>query len=288
MRKLILILTVVLLFSSCRHNKARPIADKFANINETLKSGELSKDSAVSLLTSAINYYKKNGYYKKISSLYKMLLSNRVYANIYTDSVYSFALKMQSMKNDSIAIGLMSEILNSNPNFNMKGEYTYIVNYYKNSPNELYATKIIKEILPGIKSKSLKITLYKDIIDVYEDLKINILAFQYSQKAIEEVGDDPDILYRYGDISYKIAKNKFESNDYSAALFYVNKTISAGLPESIQDDAFLLKGKIYFKEKLYKKAMLAFNRVLELNPYRQGVTVKSAQKYINEIEDKEF
>ncbi|RKX64623.1 hypothetical protein DRP44_07985 [candidate division TA06 bacterium] len=289
MKKTFVIIALFLLIISCNKEKQPNITiDKFSNINETLKSGELSKDSVSSLLKKAIDYYKTNNNYDRIASIYKTLLLNDRYAKIYTDSVYSFALKMKAMKNDSIAVKLLSLILDNNPYYDMKKQYRYVVNYYMNSQNKLYATKIIKEILPVVKSKKLKIQLYKDIIDIYDDLDINMLAFEYCKKAIEDVGEDPDILYRLGDVSYKIAIKKYETKDYSAALFYVNKTISAGLPESIQDNAYLLKGEIYFDEGLYKKATHAFKKVLELNPYRQGQTVKIAQKYINEIEDKEL
>lgn len=288
MKKLIVILAFVLFFASCNRRPRQTAIDKFSNINETLKSGELSKDSVSSLLKTAIDYYTNNNSYDRIASIYQGLLENDKYAPIYMNSAYSFALKMKDMKNDSIAAKLFSFILDSKPDYNMNGKYEYVVNYYMNSQNELYATKIIKEILPVVKSTKLKIQLYKDIIDVYNDLDINMLAFEYCKKAIEGVGEDPDILYRFGDVSYKIATKKYETKDYSAALFYVNKTITAGLPESIQDDAYLLKGEIYFNEGLYKKSMEAFKKVLELNPYRQGQTVKTAQKYINEIEDKEL
>ncbi len=288
MKKLLIFLSIIILVSSCKKNAKKVQIDKYKNITSNFSTEALSKDSIASIMKNAVNYYTSNGEYDRITSIYLSLISNDRYAKTYIDSAYSFALKMKAMKNDSLAVKLLSSILDKQPDYNIDGNYLYIINFYMKSDNELYATKIIKEVLPITKSKKLKIELYKDIIDVYTDLDIDMLAFQYSKKAIEDVGDDPDILYRYGDISYKIGKRKYETKDYSAALFYINKTISAGLPESIQDDAYLLKGEIYFDEGLYDKAKIAFNKVLELNPYRQGQTVKTAQKYINEIEDKEL
>jgi len=289
MNKILTVLLVIVLCSAC-NKKSNNTTDRIKAFENQITMSNISRDSILKFSKILLEDYKKSDNTENITKIYTILLQNidiKDSSNLL-DTIYAFGNKLEKMKYDSLAIRIYCKILNEKPNYKMNKKYKYILEYLKSNDRELYATKIIKEILPSINRKSIKVYLYLNLIDIYINMNLLELASEYCTKAITDIGSNPGILFRYGEISYKQAQTAFSEKKYSIALFYIHKTIKAGLPESIIDDSYLLKGKIYFQQNLYKQAKTAFNKVIELHPYLQGNVVKEARNYLNQIEDKEL
>ncbi len=289
MNKILSILFVIVLCNAC-NRQSDSTTDRIKAFENQITMSNISEDSILKLSINLLKDYNKSNNIGKITEIYTMLLQKtdiKDSSNLL-DIIYAFGNKLERMKHDSLAIQIYCKLLNEKPDYEMNKKYRYILEYLKSNDRKLYATKIVKEILPFMNKKSIKVYLYLDLIDIYTDMNLLKLASEYCNKAINDIGSNPDILFRYGEISHKQAQSAFSEKKYSIALFYINRTIVAGLPESIMDDSYLLKGKIYFQQNLYKQAKTAFNKVIELHPYLQGNVVKEAQNYLNQIEDKEL
>lgn len=289
MNKILAILLVIVLCNAC-NKKSNKTTDRMKAFENQITMSNISRDSILKFSKNLVKDYNKSNNIERITEIYTMLLQNidiKDSSNLL-DTIYDFGNKLKRMKYDSLAIQIYCKLLNENPNYKMNKKYKYILEYLKSNDRKLYATKIIKEILPSINKRSIKVYLYLNLIDIYMDMNLLELASEYCIKSITDIGSNPDILFRYGEISYKQAQTAFSEKKYSLSLFYINKTITAGLPESIIDDSYLLKGKIYFQQNLYKQAKTAFNKVIELHPYLQGNVVIEARNYLNQIEDKEL
>lgn len=89
--------------------------------------------------------------------------------------------------------------------------------------------------------------------------------------------------WRRGNCSFQLATQAHEQGRLTQALDLLDTVTELGAPESVQDQAWFLRGEIQFAVGDRDAALEAYRRVLELNPARTGQLVRRAQRRIDEI-----
>lgn len=89
--------------------------------------------------------------------------------------------------------------------------------------------------------------------------------------------------WHIGNCSYRLAQEARDQGRFEHALEYLDAVLELGLPENIQDQAWLDAGELYYALGRQNEALVAFRRVVELNPSLTGQLVERAQRRIDEI-----
>ncbi len=89
--------------------------------------------------------------------------------------------------------------------------------------------------------------------------------------------------WHIGNCSYVLARRAMDEGRAEQALEHLAVVLELGLPENIQDQAWLDSGELLYALGRYDEALVAYRRVLDLNPSLTGRLVERAQRRIDEI-----
>jgi tetratricopeptide (TPR) repeat protein len=92
-----------------------------------------------------------------------------------------------------------------------------------------------------------------------------------------------DARWNIGNCAYAAARTAHQSGDPERALQQAQVVIDLGVPENLLDEAWFLRGEIFYSLGRNEEAMAAYQRVLDLNPTRTGQLVDRAQRQIDII-----
>ncbi len=92
-----------------------------------------------------------------------------------------------------------------------------------------------------------------------------------------------DARWRIGNCAYSAARSAHQAGDPARALTQLQVVIDLGVPENLVDEAWYMRGDIMYALGRSDEAMLAYQRVLDLNPGRSGQLVDRAQRQIDII-----
>lgn len=97
-------------------------------------------------------------------------------------------------------------------------------------------------------------------------------------------GDDvPDARWHIGNCSFREAQDAHQAGNLTAALPLLRTVTSLGVPSNLQDQAWFMSGDILYALGRADEALRAYQRVLDLNPSRNGALVERAQRQIDRI-----
>lgn len=106
-------------------------------------------------------------------------------------------------------------------------------------------------------------------------------------EAYARQGDRDDLVsearWRQGNCSFRLATEAHEQGRLTETLEFLDTVTELGVPESVQSQAWFLRGEIQFAVGDGDAALEAYRRVLDLNPARTGQLVRRAQRRIDEI-----
>ncbi|MBI4543842.1 MAG: tetratricopeptide repeat protein [Gemmatimonadetes bacterium] len=89
--------------------------------------------------------------------------------------------------------------------------------------------------------------------------------------------------WHIGRCSFELAREARAGGQLGPALQYLDRVLQLGVPENLQDQAWFERGEILLTVGRPDEALVAFRKVLELNPARTGQLVERAQRRIDEI-----
>jgi len=89
--------------------------------------------------------------------------------------------------------------------------------------------------------------------------------------------------WHIGNCSYVLAGSAMDEGRAEQALAHLAVVLELGVPENIQDQAWFDSGELLYALGRYDDALLAYRRVLELNPSLSGQLVERAQRRIDQI-----
>jgi tetratricopeptide (TPR) repeat protein len=118
-----------------------------------------------------------------------------------------------------------------------------------------------------------KLENFRDALVYYEQL-----LRRFPDRAKEE-----PIEWHRGLCAYEVALEEFEEGDPEEALGYLRIPLSTHQPQVKEDDAWFLAGEIYREIGQVDSALVAYGRVLELNPSRSGRLVSLSRQRISDI-----
>lgn len=90
-------------------------------------------------------------------------------------------------------------------------------------------------------------------------------------------------LLTMSEIKFEIGQRLFAAADFDSAQMYFQSIVNQQEPKSLLDDSYYYLGEIYYHQDSLAAALLAYQRVLKLNPYQKGEIVKKSQDRILEI-----
>jgi len=124
------------------------------------------------------------------------------------------------------------------------------------------------------------------IVSAYYNLGKDVEALDLCEQYLKR-GRDEDLLYQKGMIAYELALKSFDQDSLQASVFYLSKTIDAGHPVPLQDDAHFLLAEIALKLGHYEEAKANFETVLRLNPYGESQIARDARERLRAIDERE-
>ncbi len=111
-------------------------------------------------------------------------------------------------------------------------------------------------------------------------------ALLYYEQFIHRFSDHEEVgtaEWHRGLCALNVAQENFDRGDPSGALEAVRIPISTGQPQVKWDDAWFLLGEIYREMGQSDSALVAYEKVLELNPSRTGRLVSLSLQRIHDI-----
>jgi len=118
-----------------------------------------------------------------------------------------------------------------------------------------------------------KLERYRDALVDYEQLL----------RRFPERGSEKSIEWHRGLCAYEVARAEFAAGHLEEALEYVQIPLTTHQPQVKEDDAWFLAGEIYRQVGRPDSALVAYGRVLELNPSRSGRLVSLSRQRMDEI-----
>ncbi len=167
------------------------------------------------------------------------------------------------------------------------GEYFYsLADFYHDEADFDKAVKYYTKALifrpehEKVEEATYRLALCSEKIENYSD------ALVYYEQFLRKFPGSvhaSTVEWHRGLCALNVAGEEFENGDPEAALEYVQIPISTGQPQVKQGDAWYLKGEICRELGQRDSALVAYEKVLDLNPSRTGRLVALSQQRIREI-----
>jgi tetratricopeptide (TPR) repeat protein len=190
-------------------------------------------------------------------------------------------------KNDHVQMALAFEsIFRVDSTYNIGEYFYYLADYYHDEADfdkaVMYYTKalIYRPEHEKVEETIFRLALSNEKIENYND------AFVYYEQFLRKFPESDQattVEWHRGLCAFNIAGEELENGKTEAALDYVRIPLSTGQPQVKQDDAWYLKGEIFLELAQKDSALVAYEKVLELNPSRTGRLVTISQQRIREI-----
>jgi len=129
-------------------------------------------------------------------------------------------------------------------------------------------------------SATYRLALSNEKLENYRDA---LVFFEQYMKKFPGGSDIKAVEWHRGLCAYHVAQEEFDEGHLREALEYVEVPIDSGQPQVTEDDAWFLKGEIYHALDRPDSALVAYDKVLNLNPSRTGRLVSLSQERIREI-----
>ncbi len=261
-------------------NKGKKAREYFANcqykrVIETLETIKPSRRTAnIDFLLgksyiALFEFDKADQIFKNLFKRYPTFKDSLITAYLYT------AERFEKRKRIDLAVKAYTSLLGIESEYNL-GKGFYTMGHYYYSRNDLIKAKEFFE--RGIDNITDKRTLTKakiELMDIYETIGM-------FKEAVEVSGSDinPDILYRKGKLSYKLAKDFFSLKELDSALVYCEKIIEINSPKILVDDTYFLMGEIYSEIGNYSNAVQCYREVVKLDRFQKSKIALLAKKKI--------
>ena len=92
-----------------------------------------------------------------------------------------------------------------------------------------------------------------------------------------------DARWNIGTCAWTAARAAHQAGEPERALQQIRTVIELGVPENVLDEAWYMRGDILYALGRNEEALAAYQRVLDLNPAREGQIVDRAQRQIDII-----
>ena len=92
-----------------------------------------------------------------------------------------------------------------------------------------------------------------------------------------------DARWNIGSCAYNAARAAHQGGEPDRALAQLQVVIDLGVPENVVDEAWFMRGDILYALGRNEEALAAYQRVLDLNPSREGQLVDRAERQIERL-----
>jgi len=200
----------------------------------------------------------------------------------YKDSLITvyllLAKKFEKRKRNDIAVKSYNAILSLEGEYNIGDGFYTMGHYYYALNNVEKAREFFEKGIENITNANILKKARSELMSLYESLGMYKKAVDVSD------GDSStDILYKKGEIEYKLAKELFSRESFDSALVYCQDIIVINTPKTLIDDAYFLSGEIYSSIGDYKSALASYKKVIRLDMYRNTPIASLAKERIKAL-----
>ncbi len=280
----IILLSVVFIFTACQTLKKERIVDVPKTVNEQTK-----------METNAREAYDSGDYMETLSQL-KALLKKNPNSPVYWGQLgscyaqlnefnYSIFAYQNAIKNDPRNVKAM---YNLSVVYSEKGsskEATQVLNKaLKLDPkNPLLQASLGNVFIDEQKLDKAKV-LYERIVEVKPDFDIaqfNLGVINYQQRNIDEAEKNYLQVLRINPADFEAKQNLSAINivkqNYAAAVGYLKEVIAANPADDITlENAYYNLGVAYLRMKKYKESLESFETAISIEPWDMAAYVNSA------------
>lgn len=252
-------------FDNYQYNKA-------IEILETIKSSRRTAQVDLLLGKSYFAIFE----FDKADRIFKNTFKNHPSIKDSVISAYmSYAKRFEKRKREDLAVKAYISTLNIESEYNIgNGFYTLGHHYYV--LNELSKARYFLERgFVTIADSRIYLKTKMELMDTYEILGMLEEAIEISQE-----DESDEILYRRGEISYKLAKDLFTKKDFDSSLIYCKDIIEVHKPKVLIDDTYFLMGEIYSEQRDYGNALTCYKKVVKLDRFENNALAYRAKKKI--------
>jgi len=182
--------------------------------------------------------------------------------------------------------GAFESLFQVDSTYNIGEYYYYLADYYYNDADFGRAVAFYTKALsyrPEHEEAGMatfRLALSNEKLGNYRDA---LVYFEQFLRRFPNGGDKSTAEWHRGLCAYYVAQEEFDRGNPVDALEFVEILISTGQPQVRRDDAWFLKGEIYRELEIPDSALVAYEKVLELNPSRTGRLVSLSRQRIREI-----
>ena len=170
--------------------------------------------------------------------------------------------------------------------YNIGEYYYYLADYYHEQADFDRAITCYTRALTfrpeheRVEEATYRLALSDEKVGNYRD------ALVFYEQYLRKFPNGPDIqavAWHLGLCGFHVARQEFDEGHLREALEYVEIPVRSGQPQVNQDDAWYLMGEIYRGLDRPDSALVAYRKVLDLNPSRTGRLVSLTQQRIRDI-----
>jgi len=167
------------------------------------------------------------------------------------------------------------------------GEYYYdLADHFQNEADFTKAVKYYTRALTyhpehdKVPESTFRLALSLEKLEKYRDALVYYEQYLHRFPRGQELDS---VKWHLGACGYHVAREEFENGNPETALDYLSILFRTNQPRVMADDAWYLKGEIYLAIGRPDSALVAYERVLELNPSRTGRLALLSQERVREI-----
>ncbi len=206
--------------------------------------------------------------------------------DIVTIDFFRLGIDFHEDGDDIQMIGAFESLFRVDSTYNIGEYYYYLADYYHYNADfaksVTYYSKALSYHPEHEKAgeATFRLAVSSEKLENYQDA---LVYFEQFLRNFPERDEAATAEWHRGLCAYYVAQEEFERGNPLGALEFVEVLISTGQPQVRRDDAWFLKGEIYQELENPDSALVAYEKVLELNPSRTGRLVSLSQQRIREI-----
>jgi len=226
------------------------------------------------------------GQFERTREAYQTLLADDP---AYIDqATYDFLLLAERARDrdDGYGVARAAEAaLELSPALDLSGLTDHLAEYYENTAAPEQAIAWYERALANAPPDSAPPLLFR-IGRLLAERDECARALPYLRGYLTRAPNGPrasDARWNIGSCAYAAARAAHQAGDPARALAQLDVVIALGVPENAVDESWFLKGEILYALGRNDEALAAYQRVLDLNPSREGQLVDRAERQIERI-----
>ena len=228
--------------------------------------------------------YAMTGQFDRAREAYATLLADD--ASYQDQAVFDFILLAEraAARSDGYGVAQAAEAaLALRPSLELSSLTDHLARYYEQNASPEQAIAWYERALANAPPDSAPGLMFR-MGRIHAEREDCARALPYLRGYLSRAPNGPrasDARWNIGNCAYASARAAHQEGNPERALEQLQVVIDMGVPENLLDEAWFMRGEIAYSLGRTEDAMIAYQRVIDLNPSRSGQLVDRAQRQLD-------